>query len=81
MKNNDNLIDVLKTLFKWKRPIFYVCLIAGVGSIVISLFLSNYYAATTIFLAVSPDQATPEALYGKGQLRNEYYGNENDIDR
>ncbi|MCB0546279.1 MAG: hypothetical protein KDD19_01765 [Phaeodactylibacter sp.] len=81
MKNNDNLIDVLKTLFKWKRPIFYVCLIAGVGAIVISLFLSNYYKATTIFLAVSPDQATPDALYGKGQLRSDYYGNENDIDR
>ena len=81
MKNNDNLIDVLKTVFKWKRQIFYVCLIAGLGAIIISLFLSNYYQATTVFLAVSPDQAKPEALYGKGQLRTEYYGNENDIDR
>ncbi|MCO6477223.1 MAG: hypothetical protein J5I94_11410 [Phaeodactylibacter sp.] len=81
MKNNDNLIDVLKTLFRWKKPIFYVCLVAGVGAIVISLLLSNYYKATTVFLAVSPDQATPDALYGKGQLRSDYYGNENDIDR
>ncbi|MCB0557676.1 MAG: hypothetical protein H6573_06175 [Lewinellaceae bacterium] len=81
MKNNDNLIDVLKAVFKWKRQIFYVCLIAGLGAVIISLFLSNYYQATTIFLAVSPDQAKPEALYGRGQLRTEYYGNENDIDR
>lgn len=81
MKNNDNLIEVLRTIFKWKRPIFYVCLIAGLGAVLISLFLPNYYKAVTVFLAVSPDQAKPESLYGKSQLRTEYYGNENDIDR
>lgn len=81
MKNNDNLIDVLRTIFKWKKPIFYVCLAAGLGAILISLFLSNYYKATSVFLAVSPSQATTEALYGSGQLRTDYYGNENDIDR
>ncbi|MCB0597605.1 MAG: hypothetical protein H6557_11115 [Lewinellaceae bacterium] len=81
MTNNDNLIGVLKTIFKWKRQILYTCLIAVLGAIIISLFLSNYYRATTVFLAVSPDQAKPEALFGRGQLRTEYYGNENDIDR
>jgi len=81
MKNRDSLIGVLQTLFKWKKQIFLVCLIAGIGAIGISLLLSNYYKATTTFLAVSPDQAKPESLYGKGQLKTEYYGNENDIDR
>ncbi|MCO6490251.1 MAG: hypothetical protein J5I98_17690 [Phaeodactylibacter sp.] len=81
MKNNDNLIDVLKTLFRWKKPIFYVCLAAGLGTVVITLLLPNYYKATTVFLAVSPDQATVENLYGGGQTRSDYYGNENDIDR
>ncbi len=81
MKNNDNLLDVLKTLFKWRKQIIYVCGIAVVGAIVISLFLPNYYQATTTFLAVSPDQAKPESLFGNGQLRTEYFGNENDIDR
>ncbi|MCB0569304.1 MAG: hypothetical protein KDC66_06065 [Phaeodactylibacter sp.] len=81
MKQQDNLIDVIKTLFKWKKPILYVCALAVIGAVVISLTLSNYYKATTTFLAVSPDQAKPESLYGKGQLRTEYYGNENDIDR
>ncbi len=81
MRNNDNLLDVLKTLFRWKRQILAVCLIALVGSVVIALLLPVYYEATTIFLAASPDQAKPELLYGKVSFEPEYYGNENDIDR
>jgi uncharacterized protein involved in exopolysaccharide biosynthesis len=81
MNTKDSLIGVLQTLFKWKKQILLVCLIAGLGAIVISLLLSNYYMATTTFLVVSPDQAKPEVLYGNGQLKTEYYGNENDIDR
>lgn len=80
-KDTDNLLGVLRTLFKWKKQIIYVCLIAGVGSIIISLLLPVYYQATTVFLAASPDQAKPELLFGSGTLEGEYYGNENDIDR
>lgn len=81
MEKRDSLLGVLQTLFKWKRKIITVCVVAVVGAIVISLLLPNYYEAKTTFLAVSPDQAKPEVLYGKGQLKTEYYGNENDIDR
>ena len=81
MKNKDSLIGVLETLFRWKKQIFITCLIAGIGAIAISLTLSNYYKASTTFLAVSPDQSTPQSLYGTGQLKTEYYGNKNDIDR
>jgi tyrosine-protein kinase Etk/Wzc len=81
MKQEDSLLGVLKTIFKWKKQILWVCVIAGVGSILISLLMSNYYEAKTTFIAVSPDQAKPESLYGTGQLKTEYYGNENDIDR
>jgi len=81
MNNKDNLLDVVKTLFRWKRPILSVCLIALAGSIAIALLLPVYYEATTTFLAASPDQAKPEMLYGKVSFEPEYYGNENDIDR
>lgn len=80
-KNTDNLLGVLRTLFKWKKQILSVCLIAGIGSIIISLLLPVYYQATTVFLAASPDQAKPELIFGSGTLEGEYYGNENDIDR
>ncbi len=80
-ENKDNLLDVLRTIFRWKKQIITVCAIAAVGAVAISLFLTNYYTGVTVFLAVSPDQAKPEALYNKGQMRTSYYGNENDIDR
>lgn len=80
-ENKDNLLDVIRTLFRWKRQIIGVVLAAAIGTAVISLFLHNYYKGTTVFLAVSPDQAKPEALFGDGQVLTEYFGNENDIDR
>ncbi|NUN98981.1 MAG: hypothetical protein HUU01_00035 [Saprospiraceae bacterium] len=81
MEKKDNLLGVLQTLFKWRKPIFYTCLAAGVGTAIISLLLPTYYKATTIFLAASPDQAKPELMFGEGELEAEFYGNENDIDR
>lgn len=80
-ENKDNLLDVLRTLFRWKRQIIGIVLAAAIGTAIISLFLPNYYKGTTVFLAVSPDQAKPEALFGDGQVLTEYFGNENDIDR
>lgn len=80
-QNSNNLLDVLSTLFRWKRPLIILCLCAAVGTAAISLLLPNYYEGVTVFLAISPDQATPQALYGENQNRIEYYGNDNDNDR
>ena len=54
---------------------------AGLGSAIIVLLLPEYYQSTTVFFATSPDQATPELLFGDGTIAPELYGNENDIDR
>ena len=80
MEQKDNLLGVLKTLFKWKKQIIYVCVIAAIGSVVISLFLDNYYESSTIFYAASPDQALPEPV-GTESYDRDYYGNPEDIDR
>ena len=58
-----------------------MCGAVGLGSVIIVLLLPVYYRATTTFLAASPDQAKPELLFGEGNMRSEYYGNANDIDR
>lgn len=81
MDNNLSLIGVLQTLFKWKKQIIRVCLIAGIGTAIICLFLPNYYKATTVFLVASPDQAKPELIFGKSEYGPQYYGNEDDMDR
>lgn len=81
MEQKDNLLDVVKTLFKWRKPLIVVCALVGIGSVAISLFLPNYYQATTTFLAVSPDQSMPELVFSESPMRSAYYGNENDVDR
>jgi tyrosine-protein kinase Etk/Wzc len=77
----NSLLGVLKTLFKWKKQIFFTCLIAGVGAVIISLLLPVYYEATTVFLVASPDQAKPELLFGEAGNALEFYGEDEDIDR
>lgn len=81
MENKYNLIGVLKTLFKRKKEILYICVIAAVGSIIISLLLPVYYESTTIFLVSSPERSTPESLYPDGSIKTYIYGGESDIDR
>ncbi len=76
-----DLVDVIRTLFRWKKVIVTACLLAGIGSAVIVLLLPVYYQANTVFFATSPDQATPELLFGEGAVAPELYGNESDIDR
>jgi uncharacterized protein involved in exopolysaccharide biosynthesis len=76
-----NLLEVLRSLFRWKKVVLTACLIAALGSVVIVLLLPVYYQSTTIFFAASPDQSVPERLFGGGATAPEYYGNENDIDR
>ncbi len=77
MEQRDNLLGMVGTVWNWRRPILLVVLIAIVGTAIISLLLPNYYKAVTVFLATSPDQAKPDALYSS----REYYGNANDVDR
>ncbi len=81
MEKRDNLLGVAQTLYRWRKRIFYTCLIAGIGTAIITLLLPNYYKATTTFLAASPDQAKPELMFGEGEQEAEFYGNETDIDR
>ena len=80
MEQKDNLLGVISTLFKWKKQIIYICAIAAVGSVAISLTLDNYYESYTTFYAASPDQALPEPV-GTEATDRKYYGEPEDIDR
>lgn len=75
-----DLLGVIQTLFRWKKFITIACLLVGIGSAVIVLLMPSYYQASTLFLAVSPDQATPELLFGE-TYSPQLYGDESDIDR
>ena len=81
MEQRDSLLDILKTLLAWRRPIIALTFAAGVLTAGISLLLHNYYRSTTIFLAGNPEQFRPEVLFGKGGASAAIYGGSHDIDR
>lgn len=80
MNQNENLLSVLSILYKWRKKILITTIIAAILSVVISLTLSNYYQATTIFYAASPDLAKPAPL-GPMEGEKDFYGEEEDLDR
>jgi len=79
MERKDSLVDVLKILYKWRKKIILICVVAAVGSSVISLLLPNYYMAETTFLAASPDLSQPDELFKDSKKR--IYGDDLDVDR
>lgn len=80
MEQQNNLLGVLKTLFKWKKEIIKICTIAAIGSVIISLCLPNYYESSTIFYAAHPDLAKPDGI-GVNEKDKDYYGESEDMDR
>ena len=79
MENKDNLLTVLSSFFKWKKPILYTCLFAGLLSL-FSFLLPNYYQSNTIFYAASPDLTKPDPI-GSFNPERDYYGESEDVDR
>ncbi len=80
MNQRDNLLGVLQNLYRRRKFIIYTCVAAGVLTAGLSLLFPNYYRATTVFLAGSPDQANPQLIFSDGSREANYYGSENDID-
>lgn len=81
MNNKDNLLGVIETVFKWKKPILWTCGITAVAAAIVALLLPVYYESTTTFYAASPDLATPEAIFGESAQAPDYYGTDGDMDR
>lgn len=82
MDNRDNLLGVLSTIFKWKKQILTVTLIASLGTALIAfLFLPNYFQSTTIFYVASPDVFKPEQMFGTSNKDMDFYGTSDDLDR
>lgn len=81
MEPRENLVEILKTLFRWIKPIGWLCLIVGLGTAVISLLLPNYYESTTIFYAGSVDAVRPNQIFGTSTSQVDFYGTDRDNDR
>ncbi len=76
-----HLLGVLRTLWRWRRPILATTLAGAVLAIVISLLLPPYYTGYTSFVAISPEQISIESTFGTTGNRVQFYGTGDDIDR
>lgn len=79
--NRDSLLDVVKTIFKWKKPIIITCFAVAVLTAGISLLLPNYYEASTTFYAASPSLQSPSVIFGESTRELQFYGEGEDMDR
>lgn len=80
METNENLLDLVVLLWKKRKPILIASILTAVITALISLMLPNYYQASTLFYAASPDLAKPAPL-GNSESDIKIYGNDHDIDR
>jgi tyrosine-protein kinase Etk/Wzc len=82
MEQKDNLLGVLGTFLRWRRPLFALVFVVGLGAALISwFFMDNYYQSTTTFYVSSPDLFKPEQIFSNSTKDMDYYGTEADIDR
>lgn len=83
MDQSANLLQAVKTIWKYKWSIVILCAATFVLTVGISLLLPDFYKATTVFFAASEDLAKPESLFSErgSNIQTEYYGNEDDRDR
>ncbi|PPK85538.1 subunit length determinant protein [Neolewinella xylanilytica] len=77
----DHLLGVLRTLWRWRKPIVLTTLAGALLSVVVSLLLPVYYTGFTSFVALSPEQISIESTFGNDGQRVQFYGTGDDIDR
>ncbi|MBP6185275.1 MAG: hypothetical protein KA479_10070 [Saprospiraceae bacterium] len=81
MTSNDSLVGIFQTLFRWRKALIRVTLAVGILTALVSLFLPNYYEASTSFYAASVDMTNPDGIFGPPGKAVEYFGSGADRDR
>jgi tyrosine-protein kinase Etk/Wzc len=81
MEHNPDLKRVLRQLIDERKRIALVVGVVSAATAIVSLFLPNYYKATSIYYVSSSDMATVEHFYGRAKKDLEYFGTDTDIDR
>jgi LPS O-antigen subunit length determinant protein (WzzB/FepE family) len=77
MNQNESLLDILAVIYKKRKRILGTTIIAAIVVALLSLLLPNYYSASTLFYAASPDLAQPLNTNDKQYI----YGSNEDLDR
>ncbi len=80
---NLNLFDVFKILWRWRKTVITICVIAVIAAATVAFIMPNYYKSTAIFYAANPAMNDRQNLFREqaGNLPLEYFGTESDVDR
>lgn len=84
MNKEFNLIDVIRTLLKWKWHIIAVTVLAAIGAVVVSLFVMKpYYQSYALLYPTNQSMGDRLSLFGdKGTEKDAYYyGTKHDANR
>ncbi|TVQ47131.1 MAG: hypothetical protein EA362_06935 [Saprospirales bacterium] len=81
MKEKDQIANIASALYRNRKRLIYLGLIAFVLSAAITLLMPNYYEATTVFYPTSEDLIKPEKLFGGAQTDMRFYGTDAEMDR
>lgn len=81
MSQRDSLVGIFSVIYRWKKWIINICLLALVASIGIALFLDNYYESSTVFYPVNPRVSNSEMIFGTAGEVMDYFGGDQDLDR
>lgn len=73
-----NLLDILASIYRWRKQLGYLVGGVGIGAVIITLCLSNYYTAYTTFIPANEEK---QLFNTENAENNSLYGDEDAIDR
>ncbi len=81
MDNTLNLLELIKLILRWRKPILILCGITLIASAIITdpHIIKPKYKSTSIFFAASPNMTSSQTLFVDNNA--EYFGSSDDIDR
>lgn len=80
MDQKTTLVDVIKLIYKRRKQIIIATIAVSLLTAIVMLLMPNYFKATSMFYAASPDLSKPDPI-GNSIDEKKYYGDKNDIDR
>lgn len=83
-EQRNDLLELLRIVLKWKKPILIVTILAALGSAAFSWWgMPNYYKSAVTFYPSNPVMNDRQVLYSNslGEIEIDYFGSAGDVDR
>ncbi len=83
-QQNNDILELIRIVLKWRKPVIVVTIIAAIGSAAFSwFFMPNFYKSSVNFYPSSPIMNDRQVLYSTslGEIEINYFGSADDVDR